>query len=212
MKLNALLMTALLLIAALPSSSDDFGAIYYTRGALGAAGVGKSVLGCGPTGTDGYDGELMLGADNPSTQISFGAHKVFGVGGWDHDTGFYIDDWRRSPAAGETLVFDEIYMWALPGTPKQDMLLYQFDVWGPNGWAYKLKLVSIPAGITYNGPREWSAAGDVITLPFYATADGTTGYKFRAEVTAPVPEPSSLLALVSGLAGVGGFALRRRKQ
>jgi hypothetical protein len=67
----------------------------------------------------------------------------------------------------------------------------------------------------YTGPTQWSMSHDTpyhadIVLPYYATSDPSTGYKFRAEVTA-VPEPSALIALMSGLAGVGGLAARRRR-
>ena len=58
---------------------------------------------------------------------------------------------------------------------------------------------------SYTGPTQWTMSHENpthadIVLPYYATSDPSTGYKFRAEVTA-IPEPSSLLALACGLAG-----------
>jgi hypothetical protein len=83
------------------------------------------------------------------------------------------------------------------------------------GMQFQLKLISKPESVV-NSPDVgtiWNIdmPGSTISLPTYRTDNGLTGYHFELSATA-VPEPSSLLALFGGLAGVGGFAMRRRRK
>ncbi len=161
-------------------------------------------------GSDSYE----VGRDYPMTggsyPVNVGLYKETGVQGWDGPSGFYILDARAPLAAGDTAI-QTIYLWASGQTASQNLNLYQSNSYSLSpGLTYKLSLVSLPVGIIYTGPREWGADHGTITLPFYAAEDGTTGYKFLATITA-VPEPSSLLALFSGLAGVG-FAVRWKRK
>lgn len=58
-----------------------------------------------------------------------------------------------------------------------------------------------------------TAPAGFIDLPAVKIADAAAvdgGYKFKLTV-APIPEPSSLAALATGLFGLAGFAIRRRK-
>ena len=111
---------------------------------------------------------------------------------------------------GQTLVINNIYLWAEPDAADPSIQFQQMAWFAQGGVTYTLSLVSIPDGVNYPGPREWGPGTSQIALPFYGTNDGRTGYKFRAEFTA-IPEPSSLLALASGLAGRGGVVVKRKK-
>ena len=81
-----------------------------------------------------------------------------------------------------------------------------------------LRLVRVPDGITYTGPREWTIPLHVdwvtgaflpnAVLPAYKTDDPWTGYQFEIQIDR-VPEPFSLLALATGL---GALGLRRRRR
>jgi hypothetical protein len=163
--------------------------------------------------SDGYDGKEAKIYPYQYVNSSFiGIYKTMGVDGWDWDTGFYMEDYRPAINRGQTLTFNKIYVWADPTVPAgQDILLYR--LLGPkvsSNVTYKLTLVSTPEGVTYSGPWEWGAYHDTIVLPFFSTDDGTKGYEFKAEFTV-IPEPSSLIALFGGLAGMSGAALRRRR-
>lgn len=166
----------------------------------------KSAVGGGP----GHEYDETMWPDNPSpTGVLLGFYNVDGINEWDSTTGWYSGTARELVSTGTSVVIDNLYLWATTGTPSQNLQLYlQGNSWIPSSLNYKLSLISAPDG--YTGQTEWGITDTIITLPFYSTDDGTTGYRFRAEFTA-VPEPSSILALVSGLGGVVGLALRRRR-
>jgi len=133
--------------------------------------------------TSGFDNEQALQTPVPSG-ILVAVHKQNGTN-WTAPTGFYRNELRETADAGTTVVIDDIYLWATPDVRKTDLHLCQ--VTPPllaEGLTYKLKLVSVPSGVTYSGPTEWDTSDKVITLPFYSTSDGTTGYKFKIEITA----------------------------
>ena len=50
------------------------------------------------------------------------------------------------------------------------------------GVSFSLSLVSIPQGVEYTGPTTWGPETSEITLPFYSTDNGESGYKFRLTV------------------------------
>jgi hypothetical protein len=159
--------------------------------------------------TVGYDGEVRLSVS--AKQSYCGIYKQNGQDGWNGSTGWYEQDIRPAISAGETVV-ENVYLWAGTLAPAGDLHLYQ--VYSPilaEGMTYSLRLVQIPVGVTYTGPTEWGPDHGTIILPFYATDNPLTGYKFEAEITAPVPEPSSILALAGGIAGLGGLAMRRKR-
>jgi len=143
-----------------------------------------------------------------------GAYHVKNQDAWDGDTGFYSTDYRAPLAPGETKTW-LIYFWALSGTTPANLGVNWATVSSyplPSNITAKLESIQKPEGIT-GGP----AVGTVwttppyVTLPFYATSNGLNGYGFKFTLTA-VPEPSSLLALAGGIAGLGGLALRRKRR
>lgn len=161
--------------------------------------------------TDGYDMELISPGPYQSKN-NIAQYKENGKDGWNGDTGFYISDVRSPLTNGQTAIFN-FYVWGGTSASSQDICVYlNSSPWLSPGLTYALNLVQIPDGITYTGRRTWAVEYGNIILPFYSTDNPLTGYKFEATITAPpVPEPSSLLALFSGLAGIGGFALKRRR-
>jgi hypothetical protein len=58
-----------------------------------------------------------------------------------------------------------------------------------------------------------SAAGDISYVEIVGISSPDARYHFSIDnvTIEPVPEPSSILALVGGITGLGGFALRRRR-
>lgn len=189
------------------ASAYGFDIKYYIRGADSGEMSGVKRGFSGSLGdSDGYDHETQL----PSLPgVCAGFWKVNSIEGWDGTTGLYTWDRRAALTEGERKT-EDIFVWAAPGTQSQDILVAA-SMSLAQGVNYRLSLVNIPNGVTYIGPREWGPDDGTITLPFYDTDDPLTGYKFLAEVTA-VPEPSSILTLAGGLAGLGGLALKRRKK
>ena len=151
----------------------------------------------------------------PQAEINIAQYSQNGENAWNGDTGFYVADIRSPLLEGQTAVF-YFYVWARATASPQDMLfspsLAQSRL--SPGLGYALRLMQVPNGITYTGATTWGLQHGNITLPFYATDDPLTGYKFEATITAPppVPEPSSILTLSGGLAALVGFALRRRRR
>ncbi|MHB9036320.1 MAG: hypothetical protein ACYC64_06610 [Armatimonadota bacterium] len=158
----------------------------------------------------GYDNESLVTFDQNS--INLGQYKKTGAGGWNGINGFYVEDVRSPLVIGQSLVGD-FYVWAGSGMHNQSIYLYLDNISGISpALTYTLQLIDIPNGVTYTGrPTEWAFGYQSIELPFYSTTDGTTGYKFRVTLSAPVPEASGLSTLISGLVGTVGFALRRRR-
>ena len=144
--------------------------------------------------------------------IALAIYKENGINGWDGPTGFYGSDDRGLLQPGQTDIIGDIYLWAGTAVTPQALQLWTDQYRLDPGLTYKLRLVQVPVGITYTGPREWGPNHGTITLPFFATDDFMKGYMFQAEITAPVPEPSSLLALAGGLTGVVGYKLKRRRK
>jgi hypothetical protein len=185
--------------------------IIYQAEEGGCVGTQVCVVGFEGAGP-GFDGEELWPLSPPAA-VLVGIRKVKGADGWDGTTGWYTGDIRDNLSPGANTTVDGIYMWAVTGTEGQDMHLRLTMAWlypSENG-RLRLSLVSIPQGVDYTGPTTWGPETTEITLPLYSTDDGTTGYKFQMNVFA-VPEPSSLIALAGGLAGLGGMALRRKRR
>ncbi len=134
-------------------------------------------------------------------------------GEWGSSAGFYAFDLRTPLAAGETKTW-MLYIWGVPGEATSDFGATW--TWWPEDYDQlvqgRLELVQKPTGIT-GGPAVrtvWTTPPTSFALPLYTTTDGLTGYVFKFTLTA-VPEPSSVLALVGGIAGLGGFALKRKR-
>ncbi len=174
-------------------------------------------------GAFGVDGEALDGCDSIDTQIRdeplplVGVYKVTGEDGWDGPAGFYARDTRAPiPAvvgAQKTWLF---YTWIdsrLEGEVPWFALGW-VSPWGaPSDIGVTITLLKKPDGVS-GGPAlgtTWDLSAKPfggVQLPPFKTSDGREGYLFALTATV-VPEPSSLLALSAGLAGMAG-ALRRR--
>ncbi len=168
---------------------------------------------------DGYDLSFDTLVDFGPMRAYVGTYHVCNqdTGGWTGPTGFYKTDWRaplsQSPGSSQTW---RLYVWGDPTLPESSpdiqVRFTSFSVEDP-AIDLRLTLVGRPEGVTggpvlgtvYTWP--WGYYLD-ITLPVIRTTNGLEGYVFDLTATV-VPEPSSLLALSAGLAGVVG-ALRRR--
>ncbi len=155
------------------------------------------------------------GLDSEDLPLTFGGlnvaiYKTNGVQGWDSADGFYTIDGRATLLAGQTAI-DDVYAWASSGGLPPGLSTMTFSAsGGGDGGTLTIELVSVPSGITYTGPTEWTNSVNV-TLPMYVASDyaaGLTGYHFELINTA-VPEPSSIITLAGGMIGMAGFALRR---
>lgn len=175
---------------------------------------------------DGYkvtfDSSPGSTSDLDSNDVGWGSHaflpseygltiyKEKGKYGWNGDSGFYISDRRAPLIACQTEVYEDIYLWAGKEVSLPRFEVYSSNYMSPAGMTYSLDLISVPSGVTYTGKTHWTQNDKSIILPFITTEDPRNGYRFRATVTAPVPEPSSILGLLVGLASAGGILLRKR--
>jgi hypothetical protein len=146
--------------------------------------------------------------------VVLGSYQVNGVDGWDGNTGFYGIDMRAPLAPGQSKTW-LLYLWATEGTTASDIgVAAHLDVDADSSLQSRLELVQKPAGLA-GGPAVgtvWTTShtGDIY-LPRYKTSNGLNGYGFNLTLTM-VPEPSSILALAGGIAGLGGLSLRRRRK
>ncbi|MEI6915905.1 MAG: PEP-CTERM sorting domain-containing protein [Armatimonadota bacterium] len=162
-----------------------------------------------PLGIDGWDGERLWPLTRQDSVYAL-FWRQSGVNGWNGPTGYFVNDFRGPVAPGQTKIVDNLYLWAEPEVPQQPLVLQPLLLYfGPDILSYKLRLVSVPAGITYNGPYVWYGIHGDIMLPYYSSADGSTGYRFQAEIST-VPEPSVLVTLFAGLMGVASVWRRQR--
>jgi hypothetical protein len=178
---------------------------------------GRSYFGVDQSASDGFDVADRLIADTYPVHVAIFHEK--NVDGWSGDTGFYTTD-IRSPlpsVLGQSKTW-RFYLWVDPGSTAAPLFSWGYDTPAPafDKILYTLTYVRAAQGIT----GEKTPVGTSVNLnhamqgtwlfPRYTTTDGRTGYVFELTATV-IPEPSSLLALFSGLAGVG-FAVRRKRK
>lgn len=161
----------------------------------------------------GYTGEPLCPFLSDPTAVIVSLYNVSGVNGWNGPTGFYYADIGSNLSYGQTRVLDNIYVWAGPSATGNRMALVQFGDFLSPGLNYQISLITVPTGVSYSGPLHWGFGATsnptTINLPMYKTDDGTTGYRFQVELST-VPEPSSIVGLLSGFAVIGALALRRK--
>lgn len=177
-----ILLTVLLLALGSVCFGSDYQVYYHTKGDS-AGGVKVAAIGDSQA-TTGFDQEYLWTGSTPEG-VLIGIHKTNGTDGWNSTTGFYADDARPAPTQGNSTTIGDICIWASSGLASQNLHLCLDPATSlATGLTCKLYLVSVPNGITYSGPTEWTIPHSDIVLPFYSTSDGTTGYKFRIEITA----------------------------
>ena len=134
---------------------------------------------------------------------------------WDGPTGFFDTDMRSPIGAGQSKTWT-IYVWAAPSLPSDASFVgidFGYNIGTlPTDISFTLALRAKPVGVT-GGPATgtvWDLSRQPygVNLPVYRTSNGLDGYVFDFTATA-IPEPSSLLALLAGVTGIGGVAWRR---
>ena len=203
------IVVLLLLIVAQAASAQYNCSIHWSNGAF------KAIFETFPDASNGLDtmddAWYWVNPDDASQCINLDIYKTSGQDGWDADSGFCVRDARSPLQEGETAVIRDICLWAGTAVSPCDLhLSVDESVTSlPPGLTCRLVLTSIPSTVTYNGQREWGPH-DTVTLPFYSTDDGTTGYRFTA-IVSTVPETSSLLSLACGFLALCGTAIPRCK-
>lgn len=202
-------------------ASNDVAPTYGNAGPLAQCGTT-------PTSLDGKDtGDVKLGTT--ATSVAY-------VGIYRPDfpdlPPLYGSD-KRAPLDGNTQVWD-LRVWVAPAYGFDSLRLGWYvpstkpimDEIGGIDYVYTVEVYGDPTG-THSG-YTWSSShpqGGTSTDPLgYLVWDATNlkmtpdeaiegGIKvrFTAAPAAPVPEPGSMLALASGLVGMAGFAIRRRR-
>lgn len=207
-----MLRTVAVLGAVFCIGQTSFGAISGVS-SWGCVGDTRAVFGTEVGALDGQDSSDR-GLEGPGGYWYVGSYKITGLDGWDGPPGFYDADWRAPLVPGESKTW-WVYIWASPGGPWYGNVgtgWLWYDPWDRDpAVVARMELVQKPTGVT-DGPAVgtvWTEPPSLV-LPYYGTTDGLTGYKLKFTLTM-IPEPSSILALAGGIAGVGGFALRRRK-
>ncbi len=190
---------------------------------LGSFDPGGFFFGARPGYQDGYDGLPVF-----TTWDRAGAFMLlYRTNGpdWSGPSGLYGED-RESPIPdGGSHTWWDIRLWAYNYTPPYGNgdrvgTDYVNDVPAPVGYWGQLVLDYVPAHLNWTGETQWyfplwsNGGYGVPALPCPITddpfsPDNVTRMHLTVYTYNPVPEPSSLLALVAGLAGVG-WRLRRR--
>ncbi|MHB9038331.1 MAG: PEP-CTERM sorting domain-containing protein [Armatimonadota bacterium] len=169
--------------------------------------------------SDDYDGTGAQTSNITGSGILCLAHHTNGERGWNGPTGFYGGEARAPFQLGQSKTWWDIYYWAQNFTPAEGtMILFTpgdilNNYFPPVGYTGHLVLDQVPAD--YTGPMDYwfdLTQQQAFALPIPIVTDPLQGTKFHLTVYAPeVPEPSSILALLTGLAGIGGVAWRRRR-
>lgn len=180
---------------------------------------------------DGFSDAFVSGEDIPIGLTGSGIAKLGIYNAAAGTPPFLRTDKRFTIGDGETKEFSNIRLWL--GTD-YGVTEVRLALWIPTAapltnHIYELVVVNDPTATYANGAVLWTgtegAKGGSSSAPlYYATWSGsaaintlkmsdadavTRGLELKL-VVKPVPEPTSLLALVSGLAGLAGMALRRR--
>lgn len=174
-----------------------------------------------PENTDGYDTEGPDRLIEVSDSLAYvGAYHKNGDD-WTGPTGFYDYDIKApvslEPGSSKSWL---VNVWADENLDPD----VQFMVFGAcivlpvRDYDFTITLLKKPDGIQ-DGPlggTVWDLSNCIapysasVQLPAYRTDNGLDGYLFELKATA-VPEPSSLLAFLGGLSGIGGIAWWRRR-
>lgn len=186
----------------------------------------QAYIGTRPLALDGYDGNDAQGGYG--SYINIGVYHDQTQEDWTGPGGFYGTDIRAplGTAAGDSKTW-RLYYWNNSDAPAE--WTETFLTWYLNTGGLQDKLVwtltftRLPIGMGGWDPPPYGSPvlGETVLLndrgegswmlQTYRTTNGLDGYIFDLTATV-IPEPSSLLALVTGLAGLGAFLRRRRSR
>ena len=187
---------------------------------VAVAGHGSAIgssIGITPGASDtGYNGDLPVYAGPNAVGIHLMLYREQGTN-WGGPTGLYGGEVRGTPIApGGSRSWSGFYLWAQNFTPTAANIVAvhpEFSLAPPAGYRGHLVLDYVPASCNWTGPMDYwldLTTLNSFALPIPVVTDPLQGTRFHIDVYAPVPEPSSLAALVCGLVGVGRVVVRRR--
>lgn len=212
-RLLVILVVATLLSSSAYCGTNDWG---WAFGVSSSVSSCAGVFGVDPLASNNYDALDLL---TPTYKKAFfGTYHINGEDSWTGDTGFYSADVRAPlyPVAGNSTSW-LIYVWGgtnVPDTANWLSIDCTYSSRPPADLDCWLTLKAKPESIT-DGPAagtSWHVSdtlGGYTRLPMYRTDNGLTGYQFELTATV-IPEPASLLALTSGLMGLGCFVRKKR--
>ena len=173
-------------------------------------------VGAHPGAVDGYDGQA---SSNPvDTGPVLLLHRDKGPG-WTGDTGFYSTDFESPIPSVASKTWWDLCLWTTSSSyltieNRASFSAITDGALPPETYWCELVLDYVPDGLNWSGP--WSFTwqlndGLSATLPVPTVSDGLLGTRMHLTVyTTPIPEPSSLLALGSGVLGLWGLRRRRK--
>lgn len=216
MKKVLVMCILLALVVAGSASANYIWKFAATNASNGNAGVAAqwgyfspatSTLATWNTSTSAYAAEVVLAdAANPGTSAKTSLlAKDFVATGADR-TKMYLQVWARSDFAGNGI---DLRAWCSSNAdpaPRAQAITVKC-VYDPNGALTNTVLLS---GVSNATTYTQVAPAGKYTLPvFKSETPGAVGQGYILEVT--VPEPGSMIAMLSGLVGLVGFGIRRRK-
>lgn len=187
-------------------------------------GVGKGmggIVGCSLGAATWWSDGTFLGLldIDPTSSGAFVLPYHPGSVGAPIPAGFYGALAMAPIPPGGSKTYESIYMWAQNYTRPSGDVTFLVVPHGPGtmpyGYTGTLVLDYVPASANWSGPMEFPLILDQwneFTLPIVTVTDPLQGVRMHVTVNAPIPEPSSLLALCTGLVSAGALLGKRKRR
>jgi len=187
---------------------------------LGPSGSGGSPTGMVVGVRPGFDDGFVIGP-MPIPPDRVGRYTLSYLENspdWSGVTGFYNESYAAPLPPGSSRTWSNIYLWGqnvtLPTPYRTEFEVYGIILLMPYGYTGHLVLDYVPPEAQWDGPMEfWMDLGqrrgvNVFTLPTAVVTDPLQGTRMHFTVYAPIPEPTSLLALATGVVGLAWWRKR----